>query len=67
MPDSDQHQTAETPLPSGAVFHQMDRAVVSDSFIASLSDDGVSRGTIKSIERDNERRAQHHARSDGAG
>lgn len=50
---SEQHST-----PSGAVFHQAKRGKVSETFIKSLSDDGVSRETIRSIERENARRSK---------
>jgi predicted metal-dependent phosphotriesterase family hydrolase len=56
---ADTHRTAAQPsVPSGAVFHELSRPKVSESFIRSLDQDGVSRETIKSIERENARREQ---------
>lgn len=63
MPESERatNRRRAGATPSGAVFHTTHRRTVSPAFIASLSDDGVSRETIKSIERDNARMA--HRRS----
>jgi hypothetical protein len=46
-------RTAATPR--GARFHTFHRTRVSEGFIRSLDDDGVSRETIRSIERENQR------------
>jgi hypothetical protein len=62
---------AQATTPRGAVIHKLSRHTVSEGFVRSLSDDGVSPKTIKSIERENARRAENgavqetdHARAD---
>jgi predicted metal-dependent phosphotriesterase family hydrolase len=42
--------------PSGGRFFERNRTQVSGSFINSLSKDGVSKDTIRKIQRDNEQR-----------
>jgi hypothetical protein len=63
MASSDQTHRSRTGgtdvTPKGGRFYTSQRNTVSRKFIQSLREDGVSRGTIRAIERDNAERTDN--------